>query len=229
MGLKCVSQKVAQAIDNELMCSAGGFSVDQLMELAGLSVAQAIQKTFNPVENPRVFVCVGPGNNGGDGLVAARHLFHFGFKPTLYYPKQPEKDLYQRLLLQCRNLELPVYKELLTDTLADTDVILDSLFGFSFHGDIREPYREIIQALNSTNKPIVSVDIPSGWDVDRGPTTAAPFQPQVLVSLTAPKPCSAYFKGKHYLGGRFVPPSLAAKFDFQIPAYPAGDQVVALD
>lgn len=35
------------------------------------------------------------GNNGGDGLVAARHLYHFGFKPSLYYPKQPEKDLYQ--------------------------------------------------------------------------------------------------------------------------------------
>lgn len=215
MALKCVSQKVAQAIDVELMSSSGGFSVDQLMELAGLSVAQAIQKTFNHNENPRVLVCVGPGNNGGDGLVAARHLFHFGFKPSLYYPKQPEKDLYQRLLAQCKNLELPVHKELSTSVLKETDLVLDALFGFSFNGDVRDPYKEIIQEFSVTKKPIVSVDIPSGWDVEKGPTQAVQFQPQILVSLTAPKPCSAHFRGKHFLGGRFVPPALAKKFNFQ--------------
>ena len=81
------------------MSTAGGFSVDQLMELAGLSVAQAVQKSFDKTQFPNILVCVGPGNNGGDGLVAARHLYHFGYKPALYYPKQPNKDLYQVNLL----------------------------------------------------------------------------------------------------------------------------------
>ncbi|KAI8380433.1 YjeF N-terminal domain-containing protein [Choanephora cucurbitarum] len=229
MAYKCVSQKVAQAIDSELMSNAGGFSIDQLMELAGLSVAQAVQKSFDNQKSPRVLVCVGPGNNGGDGLVAARHLHHFGFRPSLYYPKQPEKDLYQRLLVQCRNLDMPVYKEASDDIVEKSDIILDALFGFSFKGDVRDPFKQIIQIFEKTSKPIVSVDIPSGWDVEEGPTEAVKFQPEIMVSLTAPKPCIKHFKGKkHFLGGRFVPPSLAKKFNFEVPSYPGVDQVVEL-
>ncbi|CAO3675580.1 unnamed protein product [Rhizopus microsporus] len=229
MAFKCVSQKVAQAIDAELMSASGGFSVDRLMELAGLSVAQAIQRVYDNNKKPHVLVCVGPGNNGGDGLVAARHLFHFGFKPSIYYPKQPEKDLYQRLLVQCKNLELPIYKEFQPDLLDQADVILDALFGFSFNGDVRDPYKEVVKQFGSTKTPIVSVDIPSGWNVETGPTEQVQFQPEVLVSLTAPKPCSSHFKGKHhFLGGRFVPPSIAKKFDFDVPDFTAGDQVVEL-
>lgn len=57
-----------------------GFSVDQLMELAGLSVASSILAEYPPSEYSRVLIVAGPGNNGGDGLVAARHLYHFGYK-----------------------------------------------------------------------------------------------------------------------------------------------------
>lgn len=60
-----------------------GFSVDQLMELAGLSVASAIATEYSPRTQRRVLVIAGPGNNGGDGLVAARHLHHFGFAPEV--------------------------------------------------------------------------------------------------------------------------------------------------
>lgn len=57
-----------------------GFSIDQLMELAGLSVASAILAEYPPSQYSRVLIVAGPGNNGGDGLVAARHLYHFGYK-----------------------------------------------------------------------------------------------------------------------------------------------------
>ena len=56
-----------------------GFSVDQLMELAGLSVACSVYAEYPPSSHERVLVIAGPGNNGGDGLVAARHLYHFGY------------------------------------------------------------------------------------------------------------------------------------------------------
>ena len=56
-----------------------GFSVDQLMELAGLSVACSVYAEYPPSSHKRILVIAGPGNNGGDGLVAARHLYHFGY------------------------------------------------------------------------------------------------------------------------------------------------------
>ena len=114
----------ASQIDEELMSAAGAFSLDQvsdkgerrawnverrvvkLMELAGLSCAQALAKVYNRERYPRVLVCCGPGNQGGDGLVAARHLGEFvrvdsdvlnhndgvfvglfGYKPVVYMPK----------------------------------------------------------------------------------------------------------------------------------------------
>lgn len=140
--------------------------------------------------------------------------------------------VFKRILLQCNNLEIPVYKELdqTSGNIVDqSHIILDALFGFSFKGEVRDPYQEIIGIFEKTTKPIVSVDIPSGWDVETGPTEHVKFQPNVLVSLTAPKQCLSHFKGKrHFLGGRFVPPALAKKFNFDVPDYPGSEQVVEL-
>jgi hypothetical protein len=94
MALRTLGAKAAAALDQELM-STGAFSLDQLMELAGLSVSQALFKLQPPSCGNRVLIAVGPGNNGGDGLVAARHLWHYGYKPTVYYPKRPKNELYQ--------------------------------------------------------------------------------------------------------------------------------------
>ncbi|KAI8581380.1 hypothetical protein K450DRAFT_232797 [Umbelopsis ramanniana AG] len=223
MSLKFITQKVAQAIDEDLMSAAGGFSVDQLMELAGLSVAQAVQKTYPTQKHPRVLICCGPGNNGGDGLVAARHLFHFGYKPSIYYPKQSKNDLYKRLVTQCNNLNIPFVEKA---SPKESDIIVDAIFGFSFSGDVRDPFKEVVRDLKETHVPIVAVDIPSGWDVEKGDPENQFFSPDTLVSLTAPKLCAQAFKGRHFIGGRFVPPSLAEKFDLKIPKYPEGDQVV---
>lgn len=75
--MKYLRQDEAQKIDQELF-NEYSFSVDQLMELAGLSVAVALTKAYPRGEtHPNVLVCSGPGNNGGDGLVAARHLKMF--------------------------------------------------------------------------------------------------------------------------------------------------------
>lgn len=76
MCMQCRKQADAVALDQDLMGPLG-FSVDQLMELAGLSVACAVAEQ---TERSKVLVLVGPGNNGGDGLVAARHLHHFGYQ-----------------------------------------------------------------------------------------------------------------------------------------------------
>lgn len=101
--------------------------------------------------------------------------------------------------------------------------------GFSFKGPLRSPWDIIIKELTHTSIPIiVSVDIPSGWDVDQGPTEPDALQPHVLISLTAPKRAALYFKGPHYLAGRFLTLSLMEKYSLQIPLFLGAAQFVKL-
>jgi len=229
MAMKTLSAKSAAALDKDLM-SVGAFSLDQLMELAGLSVSQAVYRVHPPSRGRRILVACGPGNNGGDGLVAARHLWHYGYKPTIYYPKQSNNELYQRLSTQLKNLNIP-FTEDFQKAVAETDHIVDAIFGFSFSGEIREPFPAVIQALQESAVPVTSVDAPSSWDIEQGPPQDGPgsgFQPAVLVSLTAPKPLVKHFKGRHFVGGRFVTPDIQEKYDLDLPDYQGIDQVVEI-
>lgn len=225
---KYLSQQLAKQIDIDLMSPSGGFSIDQLMELAGLSVAEAIHKVYSPDKSKNLLICAGPGNNGGDGLVCARHLSHFGYSPSIFYPKQTDKPLYKNLILQCRNLNIPfIEPEQFDNELIKTDVVVDAIFGFSFSGDIRPPFDTIINRINESRKPVVAVDIPSGWDVEQGNISLKGLRNiSVLVSLTAPKRCAEGFSGIHFVGGRFVPNDLIKKYNLNLPKYAGHDQSV---
>jgi NAD(P)H-hydrate epimerase len=230
MAMKTLTGPKAAALDKELM-STYAFSLDQLMELAGLSVSQAVFKVHPPSAGKKVLVVCGPGNNGGDGLVAARHLWHYGYKPTVCYPKQSKNELYQRLSTQLKNLDVP-FTDDFHGALKETNHVVDSIFGFSFSGEVREPFRDIIEAMENSNVPVLSVDAPSSWSIEDGPPDSGPgskFQPEALISLTAPKPLVKHFKGRHFVGGRFLPSSLAQKYDLDEPPYEGIDQIVEID
>jgi NAD(P)H-hydrate epimerase len=148
-----------------------GFSIDQLMELAGLSVAHALAAEFPAASFPRVLVLVGPGNNGGDALVAARHLRHMGYACAACYPSRDrscEKSaLYRGLVAQCASLGvafLDAGAVLAAPLAAQADLVLDGLFGFSFSGAPRPPFDALIAAMcpPAAPPPVVSIDIPSG-------------------------------------------------------------------
>ncbi|KAJ3799809.1 YjeF N-terminal domain-like protein [Lentinula aff. detonsa] len=233
MSIKYLTAKLAQQIDEELMNQAGAFSIDQLMELAGLACAQALARVYDKKRYPNVLVCCGPGNQGGDGLVAARHLGMFGYTPTIFMPKPGSKDIYQRLKSQCDNMKIKTIPpsndtSALRDALSSSNVILDAIFGFSFKGPIRSPFDSALPLLSGSRLPIVSVDIPSGWDVEEGNVEGVGLQPDVLVSLTAPKLGVRSFNGRHFLGGRFIPKTLEEKFELNLPEYPGSDQILEL-
>ena len=224
-----LGQHQAQAIDAELMGPLG-FSVDQLMELAGLSVACSIVDQYPPATHKSILVLAGPGNNGGDGLVAARHLHHFGYTLSISYPKPTDKPLYNGLVTQCKSLGIK-FIDGTSMHISEYDVIVDALFGFSFTGTPRPPFDELLSALSPKNSPppIASVDIPSGWDVEKGPVGSNALAPDMLVSLTAPKQCARKFRGRyHYLGGRFIPPEIKNKYELKLPNYPNAAQCVRI-
>ncbi|XP_034954276.2 NAD(P)H-hydrate epimerase [Zootoca vivipara] len=231
-GLKYLGQKEAQAIDQELF-DEYKFSVDQLMELAGLSCATAIAKAYpvgSTINQPTVLIVCGPGNNGGDGLVCARHLKMFGYEPTLFYPKRPNKPLFEGLTTQCKKMDIPFLSEFPAEAAFIDEVyslVVDAIFGFSFQGAVREPFGTILSTLEKVTVPIVSIDIPSGWDVEKGNPDG--LQPDMLISLTAPKKAAKQFSGRyHFLGGRFVPAALQKKYSLNLPEYPETDCVLRL-
>lgn len=231
--VKYLSQEEAQAVDQELF-NEYQFSVDQLMELAGLSCATAIAKAYPAASlsksPPAVLVICGPGNNGGDGLVCARHLKLFGYQPSIYYPKRPNKPLFTALVTQCQKMDIPFLGEMPSEPpMIDElyELVVDAIFGFSFKGDVREPFRSILSVLHELTVPIASIDIPSGWDVEKG--SSGGIQPDMLISLTAPKKSATQFTGRyHYLGGRFVPPALEKKYHLNLPPYPDTECVYRL-
>ncbi|KAI8016503.1 hypothetical protein LOK49_LG05G03066 [Camellia lanceoleosa] len=174
-----LSQREAAEIDDILMGPLG-FSVVQLMELAGLSVATAIAEVYRSTEYNRVLAICGPGNSGGDGLVAACHLHHFGYKLSVCYPKRTPKPLYDDLLARLESLcvHFLSVEDLSMDLSNDFDILVDAMFGFSFR---------------------------------------------------APKLCAKRFCGPHhFLGGRFVPPSIVDKHKLQLPSYPGTSMCVRI-
>lgn len=228
-----LDQEQAQQLDVELMGPLG-FSVDQLMELAGLSVACSVASEYSLGTHKRILVVAGPGNNGGDGLVAARHLHHFGYSVQVCYPKPTDKALYNGLVTQLRSLEIPfveVNQLAGVPLVSQFEVVLDAMFGFSFKGSPRPPFDQLVKMLSpaASPPPVVSVDIPSGWHVEAGDEGGQGLRPDMLVSLTAPKLCAKQFAGRyHYLGGRFVPPAIRHRFRLQLPAYPGTSQCVRI-
>ncbi|KAI2809998.1 NAD(P)H-hydrate epimerase [Blomia tropicalis] len=232
--IKYLSQTEAINVDQELF-NEYGFSVDQLMELAGLSVAISIVKSYSEQsfkDGTTLLVC-GPGNNGGDGLVAARHLKLFGYKPVIHYPKQGKGQLFQNLVTQCLKMDITFISEHQQLNWNDITIVVDALFGFSYRPPVRAEFYDILSNLTKIKCPLVSVDIPSGWNVETGPSDdggkTPVLQPDCLVSLTAPKQCATHFGGRfHWIGGRFVPPSLAKKYQLNLPNYEGTEQCLRI-
>ena len=163
MRLQTINAENAGALDKDLM-TVGAFSIDQLMELAGLSVSQAGAmalcrnvniKLSNHTDQSTEYILPALGEEywsllgqvimvsdsasvvgslsdsrylGGDGLVAARHLWHYGYTPTIFFPKQGKNELYQRLATQLKNLDIP-FTDDFESALKDTDHVVDSIFG----------------------------------------------------------------------------------------------------
>ena len=151
-----------------------GFLKKFMMENAG---AVAVRRLVNKLENvdaKNILIFVGLGNNGGDGLVMARHLVGYGANVTVILLGTPDKiktdeSNWNWSLLQ----KMPSVKLLFGDSFDfnfKPDVIIDGILGTGITGDIREPYSSAINFINKTNCYKFAVDVPSGLDPQTGET-----------------------------------------------------------
>lgn len=143
-----------------------GIRTLDLMEAAGKAVAEVAGAEF---AGKRVLVVCGPGNNGGDGLVAARYLAQDGARVTVLIARSPDQfstpeaaTNFERL----RDVSILAGLDRSEEAIAETDLIIDALLGIGAEGNLREPFAPLVQRMNASGKPILSVDVPSGLGTD---------------------------------------------------------------
>lgn len=203
-----------------------GVSTTTLMENAGLAVAQEVWMLLGSLDERRILVLCGPGNNGGDGLVAARHLFEWGAQVAVYLlaPRDPSDPN----LAEIVEREIPVTiatedagLETLEGLLGAAECIIDALLGTgrarSIEGTLAEVMRRLGAARERTVRPrLVAVDLPTGIDADSGAADPLAVRADLTVALALPKVGLYGGAGADYVGR-------IQEVDIGIPASLIGD------
>ena len=151
-----------------------GFLKKFMMENAGAASVKRLIGEFGNVKSKNILIFVGMGNNGGDGLVMARHLSGYGAKVTVSLLGTPEMIKTEEstwnwsILKKMPSVNLHPNSKL--DFDFQPDIIVDSIFGTGITGDIREPYASAIDYINKMNCFKFAVDVPSGLDPQTGNT-----------------------------------------------------------
>ncbi|EPA05593.1 NAD(P)H-hydrate epimerase [Candidatus Nitrosarchaeum limnium] len=153
---------------------AMGFLKKFMMENAGAAAVKRLVEKLGNVESKKILIYVGMGNNGGDGLVMARHLAGYGANVTVHLLGTPDKIKTEESSWNWSILEKMPSVKLLTGGKFDydftPDVIVDGILGTGISGDIREPYVSAINFINNAKCFKFSVDVPSGLDPQTGET-----------------------------------------------------------
>lgn len=178
-----------------------------LMDNAGRAVAASVIKYLKNTAKPKVVIVCGTGNNGGDGLVAARYLSLAGIKTDVFIVgKSPDlkpdpKVFYQTLSpLGIRVTDLSKVDRSLSRPLAAADVVIDALFGIGLNRPVDGLYREAIEAMNTFSRRIWAADIPSGLDGTSGQVWGIAVKAFRTVSFTSLKTGFLKNEGPMYTG-----------------------------
>ncbi|XP_014401282.1 PREDICTED: yjeF N-terminal domain-containing protein 3 [Myotis brandtii] len=197
-----LSTEEAAALERELL-EDYRFGRQQLVELCGHASAVAVTKVF-PLpalsrKQKTVLVVCGPEQNGAVGLVCARHLRVFEYEPTIFYPTRSLDPLHQDLTTQCEKMDIPFLSYLPTEVQLINDaygLVVDAVLGPGVEPrEVGGPCTRALATLKLLSIPLVSLDIPSGWDAETGEDSEDGLRPDVLVSLGAPKRCAGRFSG----------------------------------
>ncbi len=143
-----------------------GMPIASLMEKVSILVSNRIKILYFLKKFPKVGFLIGSGHNGGDGLVIARELYLSGYNISIYCPFAQLKSLTACHYQYAISLGIKFVDNI--QELNNCDLIVDGLFGFGLTRPITENLAENIRLLNQWQKPVISIDIPSGIDTDTG-------------------------------------------------------------
>lgn len=180
-----------------------------LMENAGLRTLEVIEEILGDSINKSVIILAGKGNNGGDGLVIARHLLNSGAAVRVFLTGQveeltPDSRLNYDILLRMGARILPLIGDEDLDrlmlSLMNADLIVDALYGIGFKGSLGQFESRIVKMVNWCRAPVVAVDIPSGVEADSGRVHGPAIKATHTVTFALPKIGLVLEPGKDYVG-----------------------------
>ncbi|HEV7959438.1 MAG TPA: NAD(P)H-hydrate epimerase, partial [Rhizomicrobium sp.] len=163
-----------------------------LMENAGRAVTDAIAARFTPC---RTIVLCGPGNNGGDGFVAARLLASHGFDVTVAAASGHKGDA-AAMAVQWQGARVALSPACLEGAV----LIVDALFGAGLSRPLEKNDRAVVEALNRAHVPVVAVDVPSGLDADSGKILGIAVKASLTVTFFRLKPGHLLLPGRDLCG-----------------------------
>ena len=194
--MKLVTAEEMQMIDN-LATTEYKIPSLLLMENAGLQVARVVQDILPKTgSNCRILILAGKGNNGGDGLVAARHLLNAGLEVKVVLlarsrEVQGDAGINLEILRQLGVAVLPLREEkdlnAVRVTLLSTDLIVDAIYGTGFRGKVPSLVGKLIRLVNSQARPVIAVDIPSGVEASTGMVASEAMRADYTVTFALPK------------------------------------------
>jgi len=197
-----------------------------LMENAGRGAARFFLEHFTPSVDARVLLLCGRGNNGGDGYVVARYLSQAGMNVSVAILSPLDRITGDALinLEIIRRMDLEIHEipdrerwEEFIQHVRHAHFFVDAILGTGLNAPVRGFYRSVIEDLNKTGKPVMSIDVPSGLNADTGQVMGAAVQAALTVTFGFPKLGLAVFPGAG-LAGRLV------RIDIGIP-FCASDEI----
>ena len=205
-----------------------GLDVLQLMENAGRNVAETARIILGKLRGKEITIICGKGNNGGDGLVAARWLINWGAKVKIILACHPDE------LSEENRAQLGVLRSMFVDVLhlihsyqyddviKKADLVIDGLLGYSIDRNPEGLYAKLIDSTNQNAKKILAIDIPSGLNPDTGKPYNPCIKADATITFCLPKKgllekSGKGFVGKLYVGDIGIPTEVFEKMVLKIP------------
>jgi len=216
---------------DRLMVERYGILLIQMMENAGRQLAEQARRMLGGrLAGPTIVVLCGSGNNGGGGMVATRHLHNRG---AIVFPKvaADPAGLTGIPAHQWRILETLGVDRKTDPDLSRADLIIDALVGYGLSGDPRGAAAEWIERANSSGRPILALDTPSGLDSTTGHPGSPCVRATATLTLALPKagllaPEARPYVGDLYLADIGVPPELYQRLGIEVDRWFEIDSIV---
>jgi NAD(P)H-hydrate epimerase len=215
---------------DRLMIEEYQINLVQMMENAGRNLAELARRMLpGKIGGQRIVILCGAGNNGGGGLVAARHLHNWGAEISLVLAHDPSRlkeiPAHQLRILQHMHLEIDEQPN-----LEKASLIIDALIGYGLNGDPRPPIAGWIELANDASRPILALDTPSGLDTTSGIPGDPCIKATATLALALPKSGLLTTQARGYVGDLYladisVPPELYQQMGIEVPNIFAADLI----